>query len=98
MISCVPTAKSGVVIVAWPETRGTLLSRVSPVVTSVNVTAPVAAVPVAGPVVIVTVAVNVTTWLNTEGFGEASSTVVVWALVTTWLTEPLLPVNSVVPL
>ncbi len=53
--------------------------------------------PGAGPVVIVTVAVNVTTWLNTEGFGAAASIVAVSAATTSWSTEPLLVASPVAP-
>ena len=62
---------------------------------SVKVTAPVAAVPVFGPVVIVTVAVNVTAWSNTEGFGDGVAPCVVSAATTSWSTEPLLVASPV---
>ena len=51
-----------------------------------------------GPVVIVTVAVNVTAWPNTDGFTEEVSAVAVAALLTVWTTEPLLAAKLAVPL
>ncbi len=93
---CVPTVNVDVVKVASPEARATLAASV--VAPSVNVTVPVGAVPVLGPVVIVTVAVNVTAWPNTDGFTEEVSAVAVAALLTVWATEPLLAVKLAVPL
>ena len=65
---------------------------------SVNVTVPLAALPVFGPVADVTVAVNVTAWPNTDGLTEDVSTVSVAALLTAWSTESVLVANPVAPL
>ena len=93
---CVPTVNVDVVKVASPEARVTLAARWSR--PSVNVTVPLAAVPLLGPVVIVTVAVNVTAWPNTDGFTDDVSAVAVAALLTVWTTEPLLAAKLAVPL
>ena len=93
---CVPTVNPDVVKVASPEATVTLAASV--VAPSVNVTVPLAAVPLLGPVVIVTVAVNVTAWPNTDGFTEDVSAVAVAALLTVWTTDPLLAAKLAVPL
>ena len=51
-----------------------------------------------GPVVIVTVAVNVTAWPNTDGFGEDVSAVSVSASMTAWSSESVLVATPVAPL
>ncbi len=51
-----------------------------------------------GPVVIVTVAVNVTAWPNTDGFSDDVSAVSVSALMTAWSSESLLVATPVAPL
>ena len=65
---------------------------------SVNVTVPLAALPVLGPVVIVTVAVNVTAWPNTDGFTEDVSAVSLAASMTAWSSESVLVAIPVAPL
>ena len=79
----VPTASADVVNVACPKaSMATGAPRSVP--PSVNVTVPVVAgPPFAGPLVMVTVAVNVTVWPKVEGFGDDVSVVALSAFATT---------------
>jgi hypothetical protein len=78
VIECDPTLKEDVANVACPDPSSVPVPRV--VAPSLNVTIPVG-VPLPGEFT-VTVAVNVTNWLNAEGFAPELTAVVVFALLT----------------
>jgi hypothetical protein len=91
VIECVPTPSKEVVNVAWSELPTTLSVPVPRgVVPSRKVTSPVG-VPAPGAFT-VTVAVKVTVSPSVTGLAEVATVVVVSALCTVRLLDPLLPV------
>ncbi len=90
-----PTASAEVVKLAWPPLSVPAPIELPP---SKNVTVPVC-VPAPGAIA-ETVAVNVTDWPNTEGFGDDVTAVVVLDLLTTCglpASDPVLPLKFASP-
>jgi hypothetical protein len=85
-----PAARVLMVKVAMPPLRVPVPRVVLP---SEKVT-----VPVGVPPALVTTAVKVTDWPNTEGLAEEVTVVVVLALFTCWVTLPLLVAKELSPL
>jgi hypothetical protein len=91
--SCEPSARADVLRLAEPPESD---ARPSDVVPSKNSTLPVG-VPAPGEAA-ATVAVIVTDWPTTEGFGELATDAVADAWFTTWaLIDDVLPVKSLLP-
>ena len=90
------TGIAEVVKVHLPEPMDVPVPRLVFVVVSTKVTVPVGVPPICG----VTVAVNVTGWFSTEGFGDDTTASVVVAFVTESVAEAIdeLDLKSVEPL
>jgi hypothetical protein len=80
-------------LVATPPVKLTGLPRLLPSIT--NWTVPVGVPLPAAPTV--TVAAKVMLWPKTEGFVAVLTTVLVVALATVWVREPVLPAKMVSP-
>jgi hypothetical protein len=88
VIECAPTASDAVLSVAEPPETGAVPSDDAP---SKNWTVPVA---LAG----VIVAVTVTLWPTTDGFGDVVTAVVLEPVATVWpCTADVLPVKLALP-